>query len=421
MRGLPRRLNRPERILAALGTLALCGVLLASAPVAAVGVGGPGASLGAEPASLSGDDPAQPQRLVVSLEPGEVEGNGEATLAVSVANTSPNELRGVSVRIEADDARVVTPKRVTSSLQPGGGATFNYTLEDVSPGSEGFDIWLHYTDTEGSRHGEYRARTVDFPASSEVHPDVAIGADEVSPGGRTKVNLTVANGLDESIRSMTVQVAPEDFSVSEPRRVASGLQSGQARAFVFQASAASSGRTEVPVTVSYTTESGVQRSFEQTLGLTMEAVRNPARVTLTELRVTAEGDRLTVRGSASNVGGGDATGVVVSVEDGDGVGPASSESTFFVGQVPASDFSSFEVAAELRSDEPVEIPIRVSYAADDDRTNRTMDVRYVPNVTTETPVEQSGGGGGDGGSLPAIAIGALVVLTVGVVVWRQFG
>lgn len=403
-------------VVLALATFLVCWPLLGSASVAASDPAAPSAATTGGFATVGGDAPAQAQRLVVTLEPGQVERNGEATLNVSVANTSPEALRGVTARVEADSARVATHERVVSSLEPGEGETFEYDLEEVSPGTEGFDVYLHYTDTEGSRHGEYRARTVNFPATSGDHPDVAIGADEISPGGETQLNLTVANGLDESIRSMTVGVAPTAFSVSEPRRISSGLASGQSTSFSFQASDASSGRVQVPVSVTYTTSSGVQRSFERDLGLTLEIDGNPARVSLTELRVTPQAGQLTISGSASNIGGSDATGVTVSVLDGNGVGPAASESTFFVGEVPASDFSSFEVAARLESTGSVEIPLRVSYAADGTRTNRTVTVSYTPPTPTETQAQQSGGGGG----LPVVAIAALVVLLVGVVVWRQY-
>lgn len=369
------------------------------------------------PATAAGQ--SQQQRLVVSLDPGPVEGDGEARLRVTVANASPNPVRGVSVRVVADRADVETANRVAASLQPGEGQTFVYTLVDTSPGPKEIEIFLNYADTDGIRHGEFRRRYVRLTPAAGPHPAVAIGASPVSPGGDTALNLTVANGLNESIRSMSLEIRPSDFVVSEPRRVKSGIGSGESVAFTFDAAGAESGRTVVPLSVSYTTASGSQRGFERDLSLTLDAVRNPARLALTELRVTPQGERLLVRGSASNVGATDATGVVVVVEEGAGVGPAESESTFFVGRVPASDFNSFEVAATHRTNGSVDIPLRVSYVAEDTRTNRTVTVSYVPDSSpgadSRNPSESDSG-------LPiAAAAGVAVVLLALIVAWRRFG
>lgn len=415
MAGHHREARGSELLAVVLVGLVAGGGLLASVPAAAVG-----AALDGSPAVSGGLDQVSPQqqRIVIALESGPVEEDGDATLEVSVANASPEAVRGVSVRIEPRFAEVASPERVAPSLDPGEGETFTYDLEDASAGTEEVDVFVRYTNTDGNRRGEHRKRFVEFSASDERHPDVAITADEVSPGGVTHLNLTVANGLDRSIRSASVELAPDTFEVAEPRRVRSGIQSGEAATFSFRATGASSGPTVVPVTVSYTTANGSERRLHRDLQLTLESVTNPARVTLTELRVEREGDRLTVRGSASNVGRSAATGVVVTVEEGTNVGPAQSESTFFVGEVPSSDFSSFEVAAQLRANGSVEIPLRVSYDAGDARVNRTVDVDYVAEQPTPAGAEQSGG---DGGGFPATAVaGVLVALTVVVVAWRQF-
>ncbi len=362
---------------------------------------------------------SQQQRLVLSLETGTVEDNGDAHLDVTVANASPEVVRGVSVRVVPDDADVVTDQRVAASLEPGEGRTFTYTLEDVSPGPQEIEIFMNYADTDGVRHGEFRRRHVRFSPSTGPHPELAVGASPVSQGGATTVNLTVANGLDESIRSMSLEISPTSFDVDEPRRVRSGLGTGETAVFSFQASGASSGRTDVPVSVSYTTANGTQRSFERELALTLSAVRNPARVTLTELRVTAQGDRLTVRGSASNVGASDATGVVIAVEPSNGVQPAESESTFFVGRVPASDFNSFEVGAEMTTNRSVDIPLRVSYVAGDTRMNRTIEISYDPGPAPEI---QGPNRQGSSGGVPITAIvGGIVVLGLLALAWRRFG
>lgn len=419
------RTNRergPRGLLAvAIVGLVAGGVLVASVPLAATGAAVDAGAATAGQSASAGPDQVSPQqqRVIVSIETGTVEQDGDATVEVTVANASPEAIRGVAVRLESRFADVSNPERVASSLEPGEGRTFTYDLEDASPGPEEFDVFVRYTDTEGNRKGEHRKRYVEFSGTQGPHPDVGIDAGEISPGGVTNLNLTVANGLDQPIRALTVEIDPEGFEVAEPRRVHSGLESGGAAAFSFRANDASPGPTTVPVDLTYTTANGSERQIRRELGLTLEAVSNPPRVTLTELRVTREGERLTVRGSASNVGGSAATSVVVAVEDGDGVGPAQSESTFFVGEVPESDFSSFEVSAALDATGSVEIPVRVSYDAGDARVNRTVGVDYVAASTT--PAEDEPDGGGEGGGFPAALVAAvLVALTAVVVVWRQF-
>lgn len=402
--------DRPRigSVLAAVGLGVLVAGLTVAGASAATGTSGV-ADTPAQDALL-----AQQQQIVVSMAPSDIDEGGDATLEVTVANARPSALRGVSVRVDADGLDVRNDQRVVGALEPGGERTFTFTAEGVDPGEKRVDVYVTFSDVNGSRHGAHRRRFVSFERASVSHPDLAIGAGRVGPSGETTLNLTVANGLNRSIRSLALEVDPTGFDVAEPRRVRSAIASGTDVGLSFDVSNASAGRAVVPVAITYTPADGERRTFERTLELTFQAVRNPARITLTELAVTRDSGDAVVRGSASNVGGSDAESVLVTVLDGEGVGPAEAESTFFVGEVPASDFTSFEVAAAVDANETVSIPLRVSYVTDGTRINRTQSVRYSPPSPGENAPERNEQGG-----LPLVPIAVVAVLGVAVLAWRR--
>jgi hypothetical protein len=144
----------------------------------------------------------------------------------------------------------------------------------------------------------------------------------------------------------------------------------------------------------------------------------PGRVELTGIDVQRESGHLVVTGSASNVGLSAVDSVVVRVREVDGVTPAPPNREYFVGSIPASDFVSFDVTARVTGD-TTSIPLEVTYLSDGQRRVERVSVP-VGDSALETP-DRSGGSGSGGLLLPA-AIGVVVVVIVGVLVfvgWRN--
>ncbi|MFW5984436.1 MAG: hypothetical protein ACOCRA_04510 [Halobacteria archaeon] len=148
-----------------------------------------------------------------------------------------------------------------------------------------------------------------------------------------------------------------------------------------------------------------------------------SNVRLTGTSVEGSGT-VTVTGSASNVGVEDSQGVVVEVVDTPNVEPASPQSDYFVGTVPASDFGTFELNARVTGNVS-EIPVRVSYVADGESYERVHNVSYGGTGSTEPPSQAGQQPETDEGSsgTPTWVFAVLAALVAGIVAygWRRRG
>jgi cobalamin biosynthesis Mg chelatase CobN len=140
-------------------------------------------------------------------------------------------------------------------------------------------------------------------------------------------------------------------------------------------------------------------------------------IEITGVRVEQAGGRLTIRGSTSNVGTTNASSLVVTVADGARVGPAESESSYFVGAVQQSDFKSFQVDARLtaESNQTISIPLDVRYQVDGHQVAETITVSYTPRTTTQASQSQRDS------SVPVALVGGVALLVlVGGFAYRRY-
>ncbi|MFC6974097.1 hypothetical protein ACFQL1_04495 [Halomicroarcula sp. GCM10025709] len=303
----------------------------------------------------------------------------------------------------------------TETLSGGESVSYELTMPVDETGTRQGVVHI-FVDT---LHGDTYTFTRNVSVTAvQPHPALSLSTSPVGPDGRTDVSLSLSNGLSEEIRGVSVELSGQNSSLTldEDRRVRSSVSAGNETTMTFPASDADPGRQTFEANLTYITESGQYRTVTRSLSTTVDPVENPANLTLTGVRVTEADGHLTVRGSASNLGGGNATGAMVSVGDSGAVDPAQSQSRFFVGEVPASDFSSFEVHATTTANGTVTVPLNVSYVVDDTRVTSTTTVTFTPNETdTEQPSTRQS-------ALPVpplAAGGALVVVLFGVVGWRR--
>jgi hypothetical protein len=85
----------------------------------------------------------------------------------------------------------------------------------------------------------------------------------------------------------------------------------------------------------------------------------------------------------------------VSVVGTERVTPVSPAKDYFVGNVPAGEFTSFELTARLAGNRTDTVPVRVSYIADGEQHSRIVDVTITDAASRA--VDQSGGDDGPDG------------------------
>lgn len=392
---------------------------------------------------------------------GEMRGVGPLALAALVVVSALTAVAAPAAA--ADDAFVAVDTEVSPDpAQPGTNVTVTTTVENVYDNGSPYKfqrVSLHEGEASNStehdsrtpsaivgkgesvsvnvseefdRTGEYdryvrvklissRGRVIDIvrPVTVTVeqpHPAMSLTADDATASGRSDLSLTLANGLPDTVRGLSVEFESDDVSLMADRRVVSSLDPGQQANVTVPVRNASAGKHTVTTRLSYLTADGESRTVTERLSATIDEER-PAQIDLTGLRTTQEGDEVVVRGSASNTGGTNASSVTLSVGDGDAVSPAQNQATYFVGEVKASDYSSFEVHATLttNTNRSVTVPVEVSYSVDGERVTRTVDVGFTPDAPGPgTQSRQSS-------SSPVVpAVVGLVALVVGGLAWHRF-
>lgn len=338
-------------------------------------------------------------------------------LELSVGNGLETSIRNVELTLDSPEVDVQQPRRVTSQIAAGDTQSYNFRAAVESAGENEIEATLQYTNDSGERRHITRSVTVEF-TEPEFADDVSVGAQvkPTMPGSQTKLNLTVSNGLDVALRQLQLSVAGEEVSIPQPERVDGQIASGEQRTYQFNVRKNTSGSQTFEATISYITENGNSRTIQKSLQTSFIKPENPGRVTLTGLQVEKAGDTLTVSGTASNVGGNSVSGVTVAVDSNTDIAPGRSQSDYFVGSIPASDFVSFDVNAELLTNTTsATVPIRVTYTVDGVQQQQIHQVAYEEDQSE--PVERTGP------SLPTTPIiaGVVVLLVVigGVWFWRR--
>ncbi len=329
---------------------------------------------------------------------------------------SPYKLQRVALReTEAGNGTEYDSRTPSTIVHRGTSASVNLSEEFERTGE--FERYVHVKLISGGGRVVSLVRPVTVSVQ-QSHPAMSLTTAGANRAGRTDFGLTVANGLPDTVRGVSVDVESDDVSFAENQRVVSSLESGQQAEVTFPTQNATTGRKSVEATLSYLTADGESRSVTRTLSTTVDDSGTPAQIELTGRRVTTSGDEVVVRGSASNVGSTNASSVKIAVGNGEAVRPAQNQASYFVGNVQASDYSSFEVHGVLTDDVngSATVPVEVSYTVDDERVTRTVDVGFTAG--SEPAVESTR----QSSSSPVVpVVGVLVVLVVGGLAWRRFG
>ena len=148
----------------------------------------------------------------------------------------------------------------------------------------------------------------------------------------------------------------------------------------------------------------------ETATYSVDYVPDIARLTVTDITMEREGDGpVVVTGNVGNVGFADAPGTVVSLSEAEGVEPVYPSADDFVGSVPESDFTFFEVTAEI--DEDAEhVPLELRYSTGEEETVESFELDV---DVSETGTEEEG----NPSLLPYAVAGAVLVAVVAVAFW----
>lgn len=242
-------------------------------------------------------------------------------------------------------------------------------------------------------------------------PGMSVSVPDAVSGASRTVNVTVANGIDGPIRNVVVTVDSPSVGFDERKRVRGELSAGETRVFGFPGRIDAAGRHPIEVTLGYT-DDGRRRTVNRTFEPRFDAPANPGRMILAGVEAVQRGGTVELSATASNVGGTEVGGVVVTITDGGAV----RQRSYFVGSVEASGFSTFTIETSA-GDRLDSLPVRISYVTGG--VERT--------VTTEVPVDAAPrpepradrGGGPPFALLGAGALGLAVLVGGGIALRRR--
>lgn len=350
---------------------------------------------------VTDDDP----RVAVALEE-PVEGV-ETNATVTVANGLDRDLGNVEVTLSGE-VTAERPRQIRSNLAAGETASFSFGAVPAGAGGTSVTATVEYTLAGGPTRSVGTTETV---RTAELDDRVALTTN--ATGRRVVVTATNLGNVDAE----SLVVSGEATNATVGQAVVGTLRP-DGSATVSLPVRDVDGPAIVEVRADY--EVGDTTATTPVERVTLRSV--PGRVELTGLDVQTASGHLVVTGSAGNVGLSPVNSVVVRVVETEGVTPVSPNREYFVGTIPASDFVSFDVTG--RVDEDVsEIPLRVTYLSDGQRRVEEVSVPY-RDAAVETPDRSDGGGSGgsNGDPLLPVAVGGVVVLAVGVLVfvgWRN--
>jgi len=294
-------------------------------------------------------------------------------------------------------------------LTPGSQTTVTIPVTLNQPGQRTIALEL-YGSSGDSLINTRTPYTVDVQETQR--PSLSVSVPDAVTGASREVNVTVANGGDASIQNVVLRAdSPADaVSFDETTRVRGRIAAGETRTFTFPARTTVAGSYPIDLSLTYT-ENGARQTANETLSVRFAEPANPGRVILSNVETTRRGRTLELSATASNVGGDEVGGVVVSVNGTDAVQPQ----TYFVGSIDGSGFSSFSLQTRLTGNVS-DVPVEVRYVTGGVERSFTTEVS-VP--VASVPTTPSGNTGAPSLGTPVYLVIALSIAALGGVIYKR--
>lgn len=325
---------------------------------------------------------------------------------VTIANGLDTDIQNVEVTVSGDGVTMLDGRSVFASVATGETATGDFRFRPERADTRELRATVTYTLPSGTERTVTQNRTIETeatrggivleasPSGSGMEQTVAV---DIINQGNTRAEDIVVTGVGENVTVSQTVVDSVPARSTERVRLNATLSEPTA---------------EVLLTADY--ERGSSR---QTATATRTLRATPATIELTGLDVTRGGGLLQITGTTSNVGTTAAQSVIVRVRPGENVEPAPPSRDFFVGEVPGSDFSSFDLTARATGNVSA-IPLEVSYISDGTRTTQQFTVPV--DSRTGEPEQESSGGGPGAGLFAVLGLAVVAILVVAGIIVRRY-
>jgi hypothetical protein len=330
---------------------------------------------------------------------------------VTVANGLDTDISNVEVNVSGEGVTMLDSRTVFASVSEGETITAPYRFRPDQSGDQRLRATLSYTLPNGTDRTVTQNRTIETDEPDE--DGVIVEVSGQGTGTDQTMVVDVLNQGNTPAEDVVVSATAENATVT--RALIGSVAPGETEQVRLNASLSES-RADVTVTAAY--ESGADER-STTTATTLRS--NPGTIELTGLNVAREGGILQITGSTSNVGMTPTESVIVRVLPAENVRPAAPNRDFFVGEVPSSDFSSFDLTARPTGNVS-SVPVEVSYLVDGERRTQTFSVAVNGGITGERQQQTNGGGGGGPGAglLAVVGLGLVALLVVAGILVRRY-
>nr|WP_305882843.1 hypothetical protein [Halobellus rarus] len=353
--------------------------------------------------SISPEDPNTGERVTI-----------DATISNLENSDTTVEVRDVYVRRTGTTDEYARVEDV-GAISPGGSLSVPVSTTFETAGEKRLSVYVVVQDRDDEFHRYTYPLYVDVTEPT-VRAELSSRTD--ADGETTSVSLTNFGNADLSDVDIAARVDGEVV----------------ARNFLFDV-APESNRTTTFDTGDYASETvrfvatydAAGESHETEISVDLDdQTEIPGEIRLTAIEAVRSGSGVTISGDAANLGGTDARSVLVSVGEADGVRPVSPSGEYFIGAIDASEFATFELTAAADQNASA-VPVEITYIVDNERVTTTQRISLDEDSLSGGADSAAGSGGrqpgsdaGGSGGLPLTLIGAgvVVVLLVGVGVYR---
>lgn len=344
----------------------------------------------------------------------------ETQVNVTMANGADANVSNLELSLSGSNATVEDARRVNAALGSGSERVLTYDVTFASPGRQSLTATLDYRDGDGDAQSVSTSRTF---AVASANVDAELDAEVVRENDTARIDASVTNFGNIPLEDVRIRAEADGETVA--RTLVSDVPTETTRTVSISEANLPAG----PVRLHASYEAVGERSESTT---TVDfAPTTHGNITLTGIEVVPSGSSIRLVGSASNTGETDVTGAVVAVVGTDGVTPVAPAKDYFVGNVPAGEFTSFELTARLAGNRTDTVPVRITYISDGEQHRRVVDVSITGG--SAAPVAPAGGDGPDGpsggggflglGRINVVGIllrlALVVALGVGAIYWWQ--
>ena len=371
-------------------------ILLFTTIVALIGVGAGTTTAAAEP-NLSID--------IESVDPEEPTTDNDIRIDVELSNleasSGPVEVTSAYLR---EDGTAETHSRVgtVGDIAPGGSITLPMTAAFDDAGDKRLTLHVIAVSADGTTESYEHPILIDVSESR-----VAADLTTATADGLGSVDVTLTNVGNRELENPEIAAMAGEQAVE--RRSLTDIGVGANRSAVFDLGNVT--REVVTFETTYTIDGATHHTTE-TVDLD-DQLQVPGQIRLTGIEQTPTGTGLRLEGDAANIGGTDVESVLVSVPETDDIRPQPPSATYFVGEVEASEFATFELTASATQNTST-VPVTITYVVDNVQRTTQQRLSITPPAAVESVDESSGGG------LPLLPllVGVLIVGAAGYY-WRR--